>query len=262
MKKTTLSLLILLLLATFSYAQVYTSGLVNVENPSFPGVTINSVQLDIDVTNNLVTATIIGPDNSWLGFGFDAVSMTEDKDIILYDGVRITDRTFGGLGVTPEEDTTGDWTLVSDLTDAGLRTVVGTRTRIATDPIDYTFPSDQSDIDIVAAHGDNEFDLNYHQFGNRGIETLVFETLSTNSFEINEFSIAPNPASRSLSIALPSTIQKSSINIYDVLGKKVLSTELSNTHTKSIDVSAWQDGVYIVRVSNDVSTSTKRFIKQ
>jgi hypothetical protein len=261
MKKITLSIIMTCVLSLVSYSQVYTSGLVNVENATFPGVTINSVQIDIDVTNNLVTATVIGPDNSWLGFGFDSVSMSEDKDIIMFDGTVLTDRTFQGLGVTPSIDTEENWTLISNTTDLGLRTIVATRARIAVDATDYTFPSDQSPFDIVSAHGNDEFTLNYHEFENRGSERLSFVTLSANSFEINNFSIAPNPARNSLSVVLPSTIQKSTVSIYDVLGKKVFSAQWYNTHTTSIAVSAWQDGVYLVRVSNAASTLTRRFVK-
>ena len=73
-----------------------------------------------------------------------------------------------------------------------MRTIVATRTRVAVDGIDYTFPSDQSNINIVSAHGDNEFTLEYHGFGNRGFETLIFTTLSNDSFQINDFSVSPN----------------------------------------------------------------------
>lgn len=265
MKKTTFCLLALFCLISFSYAQTYTSGLIDVENTS--GGLVNNVQIDIDVTNNLVTATVIGPDDSWLAFGFDTVSMTEDRDIILFDGTSLVDRTFQGIGVTPEEDQNlgGDnsnWTLVTNTTNAGMRTIVATRTRVAVDGIDYTFPSDQSNINIVSAHGDNEFTLEYHGFGNRGFETLIFTTLSNDSFQINDFSVSPNPAKDNLNIVLPSTIQNSAISVYDVLGKRIYSTVIENTHTKSIDVSSWKSGVYLIRVSNDKSTHTKRFVKQ
>ncbi len=266
MKKITLSFLASILFLSFSYSQIYTSGLVNVENPSFPGVTVNSVQIDINVTSNLVTATVIGPDNSWLAFGFDTSNMTEDRDVFIFDGTNLTDRTFQGLGVVPEEDTNlgedDNWTMTSNTTSGGMRTIVATRTRIATDGIDFTFPSDQSSFDIVTAHGDDEFTLNYHGFPNKGTEELVFTTLSTDSFQINDFSVSPNPARSNLNVVLPSTIQNSVVNIYDVLGKRIFSDVMMNSHTKSIDVSAWKSGVYLIKVSNDKSTKTKRFVKQ
>lgn len=267
MKKTTFSLLAILFLISFSFGQTYTSGLIDVQNNLGTPNTVNSVQLDIDITNDIVTATIIGPDDSWLGFGFDTISMTEDKDIILFDGTSLVDRTFQGIGVTPELDenlggNNSNWTLITNTTSAGLRTIVATRPRVAVDGIDYTFPSDQSDIDVVTAHGDNEFALNYHGFGNKGSDRLVFTTLSNDTFQISDFSLSPNPARDNISIVLPSTIKNSRIEIYDVLGKRIYTTSIENTHTKSIDVSNWKSGVYLIRVSNDKSTHTKRFVKQ
>ncbi len=75
------------------------------------------------------------------------------------------------------------------------------------------------------------------------------------------FEISPNPAKNNLNIRLDNTMSSANVSIYDVLGKKVYSRSLSSVNT-SIDVSKWNAGVYLVRISTDNQTLTKRFVKQ
>lgn len=76
-----------------------------------------------------------------------------------------------------------------------------------------------------------------------------------------EFVIRPNPAKNKLNITLPSGSNDMKLEVFDVLGKRIYNGLLS-TLESSINVSNWKSGVYLVRVSNDKSTQTKRFIKQ
>lgn len=76
-----------------------------------------------------------------------------------------------------------------------------------------------------------------------------------------DFSISPNPATTKLNIKLKSIEANTHLTIIDVLGKKVLSKEIAELET-TIDVSRWNAGVYLVRISNDQETQTKRFVKQ
>lgn len=75
------------------------------------------------------------------------------------------------------------------------------------------------------------------------------------------FEISPNPAKNNLNIRLDSAMTSANVSIYDVLGKKVYERSLSSVNT-SIDVSKWNAGVYLVRISTDNQTLTKRFVKQ
>ncbi|MBR9915040.1 MAG: T9SS type A sorting domain-containing protein [Algicola sp.] len=77
-----------------------------------------------------------------------------------------------------------------------------------------------------------------------------------------KFSISPNPATLNLNISIPSNIEDATLRVFDLLGKKVLETTLSNLSSISIDVSDWNTGIYIVRVANNDISQTKRFIKQ
>jgi len=76
---------------------------------------------------------------------------------------------------------------------------------------------------------------------------------------VDMFYISPNPSSSRLNIILPSNINDISIEVFDILGKRIFR---GNTISSSFNVSSWNSGVYLVKVSNEISTQTKRFIKQ
>jgi len=92
------------------------------------------------------------------------------------------------------------------------------------------------------------------------IETSTF--LSTKEQQIqNTFSINPNPGSNKLNLKLSRLDDDTTIEVFDVLGKKVYAERLNST-SKSIDVFKWNSGVYLVRITSDNGTQTKRFVKQ
>jgi len=93
--------------------------------------------------------------------------------------------------------------------------------------------------------------------------TITVETLGVEEFNANDtFTILPNPSSSEMNITLPSSIETSTVRVFDLLGKRVLEKELTSQQKVTIDVSKWNSGIYIVRVSSDALTQTKRFVKQ
>nr|WP_321223120.1 T9SS type A sorting domain-containing protein [uncultured Psychroserpens sp.] len=87
--------------------------------------------------------------------------------------------------------------------------------------------------------------------------------LGANGFDnINKFNISPNPAYTNLNITIPNNIENATVRVFDILGKKVLEKEVGSLQTFTINVGKWNTGVYIVRVSSEDVTQTKRFIKQ
>lgn len=97
------------------------------------------------------------------------------------------------------------------------------------------------------------------EMGANRIVKLNLSNLANENFE-NTFyaTIHPNPAQNILNIQTQETIKE--ISIYDVLGKKVIVSEVD---TNVIDISNLAKGLYIVEVknSNDKSFSAK-FIKE
>jgi len=108
------------------------------------------------------------------------------------------------------------------------------------------------------AVGTNDYYCDIHGAGSMS-GTITVQTLSIDDFALKGFSIYPNPAKDELKLELPNGLDKASIDIYDMLGKRVYTAELTN---KPINISNWSKGVYVVRVTSENIVQTKKFIKQ
>lgn len=244
-------------------SQTYSTGLLTFATSP------ETYSAQIDVTDDLVTLTLIGPANRWLGLGFGTDNMNAGEDVVIYDGSTLTDRYFGfpgqtpgqnSQGITPSLDSREDWTVTSNEVQGNVRTLIATRLPNTGNSNDYVFAATDTSLQLVWAYSTDEtFVLQWHG-PNRGA-SLESLTLSTNRFQTNEFSIAPNPAKNRLNIILPSGIANAKVAVFDVLGKMVYSGDISNL-SSSINVSNWNSGVYLVKVTSNDVTQTKRFIKQ
>mgnify|MGYP000126433403 CR=1 FL=1 len=93
-------------------------------------------------------------------------------------------------------------------------------------------------------------DLGVYEYG-------AASTLSVDDFElsINDIKIYPNPTSDYINIKSSDKIN--SVEVYDMLGKKILDSKHKTINLKSIP-----NGVYLVKVITENSTHTKRILKQ
>ncbi len=83
-------------------------------------------------------------------------------------------------------------------------------------------------------------------------------TLSTKENSFESFNIYPNPVSgNDLFIK---TSQDSSIKIYNVLGKLMLTDSINSSKSK-IDVSSLQKGIYLLKIITGNGSTTKKLIK-
>lgn len=260
MKKTTLAFLGILL-TSFVFAQTYSTGTMELYNEDDVIFTAK-----VDVSSDEVTLTLNGPDNRYLGFGFGVQTMETGGDVVLfYDDVnseeedfQLSDRKFLGSGAVPEIDEHQDWTLVSNTLEDGQRTVVGTRALDTGHDNDYVFSPSESPLDFVWAIGAN-YSLGWHSSARGG--SLQSLTLSQDDMALSEFKMTPNPARSRFILQLPNGVGNVKLEVYDVLGKNVL-TKMVHTLSTTVDVSKWNSGVYLVRVTSDHSSQTKRFVKQ
>ncbi|MDT0557245.1 T9SS type A sorting domain-containing protein [Ichthyenterobacterium sp. W332] len=283
MKKITLMLFSLVLTFTCLNAQTFSTGLVELSN-----ATGSEYSIQIDVTSTEVTLTMIGPAGKWLGLGFGnpnttggfQAGMVSGNDVVIFrlddsSQDEFTDRYFGfpgqmegqsAQGIVPSIDEREDWTIETNDVNSGVRTLVATRDLDTGNPGDYVFSTSDTNIDLVWASardidGDGtDYLLDWHGPEHRGILTAGI-TLSQSEVQFNEFRISPNPSKNYLNITLPLITEKVIVEVFDVLGKKLLSQELTELRS-SINVSKWNSGVYLVKVSTDSATLTKRFIKQ
>ena len=86
------------------------------------------------------------------------------------------------------------------------------------------------------------------------------QNLNISSFEKNKWSIYPNPTKDILYFKNES-IQKSNVEIYDVLGKRCIKKTI-DTNNNSITTEGLTKGVYLIKIFNDQQTFSSKFIKE
>ncbi|HKR05656.1 MAG TPA: T9SS type A sorting domain-containing protein, partial [Bacteroidia bacterium] len=87
--------------------------------------------------------------------------------------------------------------------------------------------------------------------GNGGTVTTLCTTVDIPSIMSNpssEISISPNPTTNNFTITFPNTINKGSIEIYNVLGKKIFNENVLNVSQKEIHLKNIDAGIYFVKV--------------
>lgn len=95
-------------------------------------------------------------------------------------------------------------------------------------------------------------ELNHIGSANPGMNTLSTEDLSRTIV-----GLFPNPASSEINLS--TNIHISSVEVFNVIGKKVIS--IANLNDNKIDVSNLTNGIYILRISSGNSSITKKFVK-
>jgi hypothetical protein len=89
-------------------------------------------------------------------------------------------------------------------------------------------------------------------------------TLSNNTENLQSFELYPNPANELVNIAFNEEMlsKKINVSIYDVLGKQVLNRTFpaNGAVTKQINTSKFKSGIYLVRIGDGNSKTTKKLI--
>lgn len=81
--------------------------------------------------------------------------------------------------------------------------------------------------------------------------------LSTVDNFSNGFNLYPNPTSTGVVTIQTKSNQPLQVSVFDVLGKQVISKTVLNS---TLDVSNLKSGIYLVQVTQDDSTSTKKLV--
>jgi len=155
--------------------------------------------------------------------------------------VKINSVTFVDAGGTFMEST------VYDISDPD---VMAFRTNFSeADYIDQTIPAGPNAMVVLVA----EFNAT-PQVVARSLSDL---TLSVDSFEANHFSVYPNPVSNGIVNITSRTNDVISITVFDILGKQVINETLSNN---TLNVSSLNTGIYIMKISQNGNSITKKLI--
>ncbi|MDI9258090.1 peptide-N-glycosidase F-related protein [Flavobacterium sedimenticola] len=84
-------------------------------------------------------------------------------------------------------------------------------------------------------------------------------TLGTENFTVLDFKYYPNPAKNELTISA-NTVMKL-VSLYDMQGRLLVSKSVEQTQT-SIDVAAYSNGIYVLKVRSDNEEITKKIVKE
>jgi hypothetical protein len=96
--------------------------------------------------------------------------------------------------------------------------------------------------------------------GNNRLDNIKFtgSTLSTSDFNRSEVSIYPNPVRSGGVVTINSNnSQPLQVTVFDVLGKQVISKTISNN---TLNVSSLKAGVYLVQVTDNNKTTTRKLV--
>src|SRR5690606_33249665 len=99
------------------------------------------------------------------------------------------------------------------------------------------------------------YDGNYSTYENYtslstsdGWTLITYETISTNDYSLNTFSVYPNPTATGFVTISSKTNDVINIAVFDILGKQVLNNTVTNNR---LDVSTLTTGVYIMKISQN-----------
>ncbi|WP_026452113.1 T9SS type A sorting domain-containing protein [Aequorivita capsosiphonis] len=84
--------------------------------------------------------------------------------------------------------------------------------------------------------------------------------VGTEDFQNVEFRLYPNPANEQITVELSDASPTYQLEIFDVLGKKVYTSEIQKSG--NIDVSALAQGTYLLKLNSENKTNVVRFVKK
>ncbi|WP_339889360.1 T9SS type A sorting domain-containing protein [uncultured Flavobacterium sp.] len=112
--------------------------------------------------------------------------------------------------------------------------------------------------DIVTNKADIYFDYNFPVETN--FANTTFQVLSNSVVTIdNSVGVYPNPVNDMVNIKANTAI--SSIEIYDVQGR-IIHKKITNQKTESIDVSAYSNGIYFLKIKTEVGEKVEKIVKK
>ena len=251
MKKTVLTLFLIISLTAFSQG-AGTNGAVTLKSGY-------SIDLEISSSTNKTRLTLVAPSNVWFGVGFSESGgdMTAGIDVFRSNGTTIVDAVTAGNVLPPSDGGQDqDWTIISNTTNGGVRTMVVERDNNTGDADDYVFSATAASIAVIWAHGTST-SYQYHG-GNRG--ATVINTLSTKEIKNLDFEVFPNPTTEVVNVQLPTGTNSATAKVFDTSGRLIATQEISNPR-EQINISTLSSGIYVLRISSEGRFGARRIIK-
>ncbi len=76
----------------------------------------------------------------------------------------------------------------------------------------------------------------------------------------NEFKFYPNPTTGLLNLQFKKTVKQLALTIYNALGQQVFAKNYTNTSTLQEDISAFDNGLYLIQIITDGSVGSQRLV--
>jgi hypothetical protein len=224
--------------------------------------------ITLDSTTSQATLTLTGPNDRWFALQFGSFSggMETGTDVVYYSGTTLVDARHNGVGMSPTDDNTNHWVVVSNNDNTpttGLRTIVASRAFNTGDTSDFTFNYADTSIDMAWAHYSSAlYTLAYHGFANRGVSLDVpLSVLSNENFTINSVAVYPNPSKGFFTISSKAILTE--VLIYDINGKFIKTFKNhDNAENLEVNILDLPVGFYMLEIKNDTETTWKKILKE
>src|ERR1017187_3843297 len=156
---------------------------------------------------------------------------------------------------------TNTWTIIHNFSYAIQNSLIqGSNSKLYGTDLFTVFSTDTLGNNSTTVYNFNSFCPSVTTYG--ALIELPFNTgLLEKQKQNNEISIYPNPAKSCINIQLPSLDQNETLQITDVLGRKIYQQTLSEINT-TIDVSKWNEGVYFYEIISNKEIARGKFVIQ
>jgi len=209
----------------------YCNAIGDFDNDGFPDIIVMN-----DTENNFLWKNTTTNSNSWLKVNLQGAISNKDgigsKIEVLAEGKTQYRYTLNGEGYLSQNSNTEffglkDATTIESVKVTWLSGTVDVLTNVAVN---------QS---ITIVEGEN--------------------TLSTETVNLNIFSIYPNPSNASFNIELNDFNSKEILSVYDIFGRKIKSKKLKNQKS-NVNLDGFSNGVYFFNISSENGNSIKKVI--
>ncbi|PTX59270.1 putative secreted protein (Por secretion system target) [Kordia periserrulae] len=158
--------------------------------------------------------------------------------------IRLLNVTFADMGMF------SDNTNYTVTTDGGTDSTVCRVSFGDEDLIGTTIPAVA--VDIIGLGG--EFNGTYQILPRYAAD--IDTTLSNDEFDTTSFSMYPNPVNGTTVTITSASNSTKEVQVYSILGKQVINTTITNT----LNVAELQTGIYVVRITENGKSATKKLV--
>ena len=185
--------------------------------------------------------------DSWLIFGALDMSSSVSTELVFNatEGFSGSDLVvFYSESYTGSPDTTS-WTTLQTITTG------------SSGYYNISIPSTGSSVYLGIQYLDGDGTYSSWTLANAGVYATSCPTLGISDFEASNFKIYPNPTSLGYVNLKSRNGSAFDVSVYDVLGKQVIKSSVTDG---KLDVSSLNTGLYIMKISQEEATVTKKLV--